>query len=1590
MTRWIKVAVLLATANLASAQFGNRQEFSSEGSLIQAPREVERLLDQAKEAIKRESWSEATLSLGLLLGIEGQSVNRDLGEQDYFQSNSLHSSTRESVREAALSLAESMPEAGTKVFELRYGVAAEQALNEAIESGNYRMIESLAGKFAPTTAGRSAAWLTIESKIGDGEPMEAALRLERLLRQSKARDEFGWSGYVLAAACWKAAASPAQAELILKSSKTFFPNGEMKWAGKKLQADESPEELLAKINLGDVVSPQRKESRLRWIGGSEDRNGDFAVGVPLPLNNWDFWLHESKQHEMDAAKTIKQKLGDRSLSIIPSRLPLIIPPYAVVMSYDQRIYALNLRTGKLIWKPNTNHIPYDLGVDRNFMRDPTNSDLPIPDYLARRIWGERASGQLSSDGERIFSLSEMPSSEASESASLGIHARVQRQIDRSRFNVLQAFSIAQQGKLLWEVGGDSGVSSVELAGVLFLGTPIVHNGELLLIGELNGEVYLFGLAPESGKLRWKQQLVANLVSQISNDSIRRNMSCSPAASAGIVVAPTLSGQLVAMDPGARTLLWSHRYDQDSRAVAVQQFNAWGNTPSAEYQPLELRCSEASVVIAGTTVVHAPCDSNAVYGIDLLSGKRLWDLARTNALYLGGIWNGGVLLVRDMRIDCLDIRTGKSKWDEPVELASMGRVAGRGIRNGRSFFLPMTSQEIIEIDIESGKILDRMRVKEPLGNLAAAGDQILSLSPIALTAYSIRDRLRAEIDLDFAKGDNKTYRLLRESKLLLAEGKIDEALGKSEEAYRANREDPDARLLLQEIALMALPQDFDRYAKRFAEYEELIENGPERTLYLVSVIEGLLRRSMFRDGAAKILELADSSWNSLAFGSMMAETIEPEPGLQVRQDIWAAAKLAQFYEAASSDERVEMRKLIEPRIAKLLENKPNRDYGRQSNFLRWLPQAMTLRLKDAESYFVEREGLLAEHTLEEAMEVASASLDSMGKDADTLRTIMEQQADRLRLKIYRSADRWTAAVAPANRLRYDASAAAEFWKENDTSQQAISSLVSSNRRPIKQSDWNKFESGIKGWPQGKSTVENLPLKTSLQTQFGGQVCTVKQRVGTALKDWRVSIYENAIELVDPLGEVRLLVRLEAKFDPAWPATVHFVDSIAIVETQNELIAIDTIRAAETADIFIEQPIDPVMWRAPFGRQVSNLSNPGMRTAPIGAVREAKAWGEVRIKNQKGFRVGPVSRSGIFVASENSLVCLDPRTGSRRWARSGVGNAPMAALDGFRLAVMDPSSHSRSILDVRDGRLIEQKEWLDKSELWCSSGENVLSAARSLRDEGKISFRLWNAFTGATVLESDFGIDIRADVCDQERFVMWSASHGLTFWNLRLGEANHYDVTLPDKLAIRRIGLERFDNILLVFSEAPGFVQDEIVRMDETEPAKRLRGPMIALNWDDGRPLWSEPRMVYDFVFPPAQLRTTPILSLVRSMKFKAAGTYPATSASIALFDLRDGRLLFAENYLDERYGLGFQSMARLGVSELLVQYRGNEVKVRLSDEKLDADDEASRSGDIGKRTREQMESETPKDFVERLQSIDSLPNSGDPFGIDDSPNLQPRR
>ena len=124
-------------AEQAGLSQGFQNRFSMpEGLLMTAPREVEVLLSDAQEAIDAKQWAEASVTLGQLLGIEESAGDGPLGE-DYFLSPAAR--TKEGARTVlgqAKKMLENLPEEAKQAVELRYGVKAQQLLEQAIDQND--------------------------------------------------------------------------------------------------------------------------------------------------------------------------------------------------------------------------------------------------------------------------------------------------------------------------------------------------------------------------------------------------------------------------------------------------------------------------------------------------------------------------------------------------------------------------------------------------------------------------------------------------------------------------------------------------------------------------------------------------------------------------------------------------------------------------------------------------------------------------------------------------------------------------------------------------------------------------------------------------------------------------------------------------------------------------------------------------------------------------------------------------------------------------------------------------------------------------------------------------------------------------------------------------------------------------------------------------------------------------------------------------------------------------------------------------------------------------------------------------------------
>ncbi len=436
--------------------------------------------------------------------------------------------------------------------------------------------------------------------------------------------------------------------------------------------------------------------------------------------------------------------------------------------------------------------------------------------------------------------------------------------------------MATQGKYRWRVGGVTGEDEPALAGAFFLGPPLVLADDLYVLAEIRGDISLFVLDSQTGQLRWSQQLAHVGQSNILVDSVRRLAGAAPSYSDGVLICPTSSGAVVAVDLANRSLLWGFEYP---RTIARPVYGAIAlnglriSTSAAEREPW----SDATVTLANGRAILTPAEANTVYCLDLLTGKLLWQQPRPEAAqYVGGVEDGKLIVIGRQDIRALHLSDGETAWTLPWPNETGGSASavvpsGRGFLSDGCYFLPMTEQ-LLQVDLRDGQLVQSVPSSEPLGNLICNGDQILSLGPDFLSAFYRTDRLQQLVQSRLQQAPEDPWALEHQALLWLEEGRREDALRVLRQAVaqydpRDDRRE-SARVLLVDVLLDSLERNFAENERLAEEVDGLIQRPRKREKYL----RLLARTTASRPSAGGVRDVPGAVTESIPNGIRSIHTL----------------------------------------------------------------------------------------------------------------------------------------------------------------------------------------------------------------------------------------------------------------------------------------------------------------------------------------------------------------------------------------------------------------------------------------------------------------------------------------------------------------------------------------------------------------------------------------------------------------------------------------------------------------------------------------------------------------------------------------------
>ena len=816
------------------------------GHLYPADREHIRLLSGARQLIEDERYAEAATLLGELLA----------DENDYVFQPDRGVPLSRGLKNDAEQLLATLPPAGLDAYRIRYEPDARLALKEAVDSGDPEALADVSIRYFHTSSGAEAAYLLGSHFFDQGHPLRAAFYFDRLKRRSTDNGKFDPTLTVKLAASWRRAGLPDQADEVLAGLFSREPDSAVTLAGQPQRLFEGGGraaewfDAIAPPNLGGFDPDD-------WVmlRGDAARNHVSEHGIPFVASRELTTIIDDPA--LDNRDGVIRELMDQQVEKHQMRLPSLQPLVVgdtIVIRTATHLRGIDRKSLKHRWEaPLEDTLSYYI-EDKFFSPDSITSPDPTAMRLGllRRLWENPTFGTMSSDGKLVFGVEDLGFAMGGDYKRTVVMPDGKRRLDTGderSHNLLTAYD-AQTGKLRWEVGGPKGAGDQPLAGTYFLGAPLPIGGKLYVVGKLNKTTMLMELDAATGDLGWRlalnspedEEALANdpFAKQMAAYRLPQKTASTPSCADGILVCPMSQNQFAAVDLTTRRLVWMFTAEDefDEAGLARMGINILQQRQQAELRgEYNLnRWADASVTIAGGKVILTPADAKKMYCLNLADGRLQWEAPRHDGAYVGGVYDGKVVVVGRGSIWAQSLETGGDGWSAGrLPLPAGAMPSGRGCLTEGHYLLPLSTKEVLCVNIDRGEVVSRSKGDGKIipGNLIRAGDSFFAQGADGSHQLDLLSTIDARLADQLESAGETAELLTRRGEILLYAGKIAEAVEQLRRA-EALKSTPRSKELLAQALVQGLKTDFESYVSLVDEFEPA-QNSPEQSARLLEQI-----------------------------------------------------------------------------------------------------------------------------------------------------------------------------------------------------------------------------------------------------------------------------------------------------------------------------------------------------------------------------------------------------------------------------------------------------------------------------------------------------------------------------------------------------------------------------------------------------------------------------------------------------------------------------------------------------------------------------------------------------------------------------------
>ena len=1503
---------LLATLLIANQSIGQINSGDEElaGVFLTAPRELRQPLIRAERAVEERRYNDA---VDELIDILVPANNKDLFDydlQDYFIVRTGNDQTHLSLKTEAQRLLGRMPKEGRDAFELQCGADARFMLDKALQQGDIHKLSDVTRMYFHTKAGYEATMLLGRYHFDRGRPLAGALCFRRLL-EAPAAEQFEPELSILLATCWLYASQTDQAKETLVGLKAKWPNLKVDSDEIKLFRDnEDALHWLTQIVGAPQASAQSQTDQAALYRGNTARNGRTKGDLPVQNLRWRVPTANDPVDEEIVQQIRKQFVGSAAL---PSLQPLAVND-VVLMRTPDKLLAVDFKNGKRIWEyPWSNDSSFPSSQQAEVRTRP-DSTPPRHNELTQRLWEDAPYGQLSSDGQAVYLLHELGFSGAAGNAiQMGAGGfRIMNPNYPTEYNKLVSLSLSREGALLWMIGGgpnDGENDEPKLSEAFFLGPPLPMDDLLYSLVEIKGEIKLVAVDRSNGQLEWSQQVAHVENNDILVDGPRRLAGASPSFADGVMICPTSTGAVVAVDVTTRALLWGFQY---KRAVRIVN-RGFGRIYSQDNRPAGKRWADATVTISEGRVILTPVESEEMFCLDLLTGKSLWGEGkrRGDMLYVACVHDGDAIMVGENEVTALSLATGDAAWNLSLDKSAM--PSGRGFYSGNSYFLPTTDSKVLKIDLVEGVISGEVDSEYVLGNIISYKGEVISLGVDWLATFHQDKSLRSSVRERLKDNPSDVWALARHGELLLQEGKHTEALAAIRRAYELNKESDATNALLIKTLLSALKSDFAANRDAALELERLIDQPSQRSEYLRLKAIGLLREQHLMEAFDVLMAMSSvtASTSEAIPPRQQMETVDRE--LKQRLDRWIMARVSSIYRNVKEDQRTRIDETVKRHFQSAVEQKEIRPLRDFLDCFGFHEQADQVRLILA-SNLVESNNLL------EAEMLVTQLLES--SDDST-----QAQAVALLASLFEKADRFEQA-AKQYQLVSNAWGDVEF-RGGMTGKELLDSKVGDVRL-------SRFLNPSEDWKTGRIEVKESADTVSTTPGWAKMYpFEARQIEGRSTNSLQV-LYDPRTKIAncfDNYGkEVASIPIGEPRFSASNYAVGHYRinGDLLILTMGNQIVAVDLLQSTKN-------PEEAILWKHDLSQTITDGSTASAVSQRVGSRMVNYLFGANRYlaTDSTGRLVGAcgqIQAHGFCFLKGTELVCVDPLTGDVIWQRDGFGVGSDMFGDHERLFVVAPDSDKAAVYDVFNGEHLGQRRVAVDDRRWSTLGGRVLSWNQQ---SDKLELQLNDVWNEETLWRETFSLAAKACLVEHDEVAVMEPSGNVMVVSLVDGSTKL--VTQVDaEQVLTSIHVLRSAKQYLLVTNTPVTSRNPEVSISSAPSGFHtplINGHIQAFDRWTGKRIWQNPVDVSEFGLPLDQASEVPVLTLLRHMTPTSRRGPRGLQTSVLCIDKRNGNVLFTKDDIPAQthsYSLYAQP------SEQIVSLRlpGKSLQFKFTDEPVE--------------------------------------------------------